>query len=515
MIIVNAVILFIFFIIYLISLKTAGAWLRDIDKKEHKLYFLYPMAEFLLRKFRLYRYTLRNTRITDSIRALYVINSEERQKLYWCSKTALIILITAIFCTLSIIGELSADNSSILLDGRYLIRPGYGEGSREVVLNAALERNAEQSGKEKNTSDISSNYTINVEPREYTEEELTRLFEEAKQYLLEVVLGDNTSFEYIEKNLYFCDTIPETGISVEWRPEDYALIKSDGTICNEELTEAASTQVNAVLRYLEDSIQLQFSFLIIPKQYNTEESLRQQLENNIGEAAKASVKKEWIELPDTLGSYRIHWSESKDSPGMLFLLIGSITAIMVWKLRDNELKNQMKKRKNQLLLDYPEIINKFTLLINSGMTVKQAWSKIAEDYERKLQKSSRNAKQAKREENKIHYAYEEMLISVNELKLGLSEGKVFEQYGRRIGLLPYIRFTNLITQNLKKGNKGLTEQLQQEAAEAFEARKETAKRLGEEAGTKLIIPMMILLILVLMIILIPAFISFQMPYSAS
>jgi hypothetical protein len=45
--------------------------------------------------------------------------------------------------------------------------------------------------------------------------------------------------------------------------------------------------------------------------------------------------------------------------------------------------------------------------------------------------------------------------------------------------------------------------------EAFEERKETAKRLGEEAGTKLLIPMMIMLVLVLVIIMVPAFQAFK------
>jgi transcriptional regulator with XRE-family HTH domain len=94
-------------------------------------------------------------------------------------------------------------------------------------------------------------------------------------------------------------------------------------------------------------------------------------------------------------------------------------------------------------------------------------------------------------------------------KLGVSETKAYESYGRRIGLLPYIRFCSLVTQNLKKGNRGFTELLKQEAKIAFEERKEIAKRLGEEAGTKLLMPMMLMLIIVFMIILIPAFISFR------
>jgi hypothetical protein len=71
-----------------------------------------------------------------------------------------------------------------------------------------------------------------------------------------------------------------------------------------------------------------------------------------------------------------------------------------------------------------------------------------------------------------------------------------------------MKFSTLIAQNLKKGNSGLCELLGREAVEAFESRKETAKRLGEEAGVKLLGPMMIMLIIVFMIILIPAFLSF-------
>ena len=73
----------------------------------------------------------------------------------------------------------------------------------------------------------------------------------------------------------------------------------------------------------------------------------------------------------------------------------------------------MKLRNNQLLLDYPEIINKFILLINAGMTIKQAWSKIPEDYRQKLNKGEIN----------IRYAYEEMLVTLNELKLGIPKPK--------------------------------------------------------------------------------------------
>ena len=49
--------------------------------------------------------------------------------------------------------------------------------------------------------------------------------------------------------------------------------------------------------------------------------------------------------------------------------------------------------------------------------------------------------------------------------------------------------------------------LQIEMQEAFEQRKNTALRLGEEAGTKLIIPLMLSLIIVMVIVAVPAMLS--------
>jgi len=45
--------------------------------------------------------------------------------------------------------------------------------------------------------------------------------------------------------------------------------------------------------------------------------------------------------------------------------------------------------------------------------------------------------------------------------------------------------------------------------QAFEERKAQAKRLGEEAGTKLLLPMFLMLAVVLVIVIVPAFLTLQ------
>ena len=64
-------------------------------------------------------------------------------------------------------------------------------------------------------------------------------------------------------------------------------------------------------------------------------------------------------------------------------------------------------------------------------------------------------------------------------------------------------------QNLRIGSRELTAILEREASEAFEERKKQARILGEQAGTKLMFPMLLMLGLVLVILMVPAYLSFQ------
>ena len=71
------------------------------------------------------------------------------------------------------------------------------------------------------------------------------------------------------------------------------------------------------------------------------------------------------------------------------------------------------------------------------------------------------------------------------------------------------KLTALLLQNLKKGSSELVGLLHSEAVNAFEIRKSAARKLGEEAGTKMLFPMILSLGVVLVILIVPAWMSFQ------
>ena len=73
----------------------------------------------------------------------------------------------------------------------------------------------------------------------------------------------------------------------------------------------------------------------------------------------------------------------------------------------------------------------------------------------------------------------------------------------------YKKLVSLITQNIQKGQQEFIIMLENEVNEAFTERKMHAKKIGEEASTKLLLPMMIMLFIVIAILIIPAVFTFQ------
>lgn len=122
--------------------------------------------------------------------------------------------------------------------------------------------------------------------------------------------------------------------------------------------------------------------------------------------------------------------------------------------------------------------------------------RLVSEYEKKCQRGG-----------KKRYVYEELGVAMRQMHDGVSETKAVECFGRRCLLQQYLRFSSLITQNMKKGAEGMLAILETEAMDSLERRKEHALQLGEKAGTRLLFPMMLMLLIVMGIIMVPAFMT--------
>lgn len=96
-------------------------------------------------------------------------------------------------------------------------------------------------------------------------------------------------------------------------------------------------------------------------------------------------------------------------------------------------------------------------------------------------------------------------MTEREMQNGMGEERAYELFAKRTGILCYMKFSALLTQNLRKGSADMLRLLEQEAQDAFQKRKEQAKEAGEKAGTKMLFPMMLMLLIVFVMILYAAF----------
>lgn len=413
------------------------------------------------------------------------IAAEKQIREHYLSLYTLLLMVVFVGDLLCLAAWFSAHSAARLIDGGYLTRNAYGEGDVEVGLKAEIPGVQEEV----------FNYLL--EERRLTEEELEKSYEEAVALLPGAILNGNACLENVRTNLDLVSALEGYPFQISWESGAYSLINTDGTVHNEELAGGEVVTLTAVLRYEDWFREMQIPVQVNPAIYTPEEALRAQMEKLLQEREEGSRSGEVMMLPEKIGTEPVVWSEIiEDSSGYFLILVILAAGVLYWG-RGRELDQRLEARKRELLLDYPEIVNKLALYMGAGMTVRNAFLKMGEDYK-------------KQKEERKKYVYEEILMTCYELQGGRSEAEAYAHFGKRCQVQAYMKLSALLSQNIRKGSNDLLRVLGQEADNAFAERKNLAKKLGEEAGTKLLLPMMMMLCVVMVIIMIPAYFSFTL-----
>lgn len=371
-----------------------------------------------------------------------------------------------------------------------LERNPYGEGGRIEELEVSAANEAREKIK------------VQVSEKAYSGDELYSMFRRCMKEMDNRILGDNKSLDHIESDMNLITKIEGIPVEISWELDRYDVMNVYGELQETELAkEGTQVQIKAVLTYSENTEKqalYECTAMIFPRTLKEGERQAAEIERLTNEADKNTQTKSTLDLPKQIGGKPLVFFRMMDSRGAVLMTMAVLTGLLLLALDKQNQEKELLKRRAQMQLDYPEIICKLTLLLGAGMTVRRAWKKITADYE---------------EEKHIwgtRYAYEEMKQTSNEMDSGIAETESYERFGRRCGLQSYIKLGAILSQNLRKGTKGMIQILQTEAAQSFEERKSRAKRLGEEAGTKLLAPMFLMLAVVLVIVIVPAFLSVQM-----
>jgi tight adherence protein C len=147
--------------------------------------------------------------------------------------------------------------------------------------------------------------------------------------------------------------------------------------------------------------------------------------------------------------------------------------------------DKIKKRSEELLGDFSEVVSKLALLTNAGMILKEAWELVAQQGEGII--------------------YDEMRIAVDEMDNGISEKEAIRRFGIRCMIPEIKKFATTLIQGIEKGNRELSSALLAQSSEAWNLRQQEVRRMGEKANSKLMIPIFMMFIGIIIMVVVPIF----------
>lgn len=465
------VLLIMFLILYIATFNYKKDIRQEIKKRKYKSWMFWGIGMFITDRFP--KTVMKASRWDKKIRELTVKEDIVREKYFYIVEkitlSIMIIVFTLFIATIVSVNE-SQQNSEIREikrgDTIYQIEVQYEGGNKE-------------------------NINLEIPEKELTDEEKRQYIEEAKGRLYSTILGDNKDLNEVYYDLNLVSTMDENKIGVVWDISNEEIIDYEGHIGNNIPSQGVEILLKATLMLDDITSQVEFSAKVFPsrKQKGAQEYLQEYVENY-------ELNQEKVILPEEINGEKVKYYTPIDNYAPIIGVVGILIGIAVFFLKDKDLDKEIDARDKQLVRDYPEIVSKILLFYGAGLSLKSTFEEIVKEY---------------RSQNKgERYAYEEMELSLNKMKTGISEEMAINEYGNRCGVNCYIKLANIIEQNLKRGTKEITYALKNELNYAMNERKNNALKIGSEISTKLLGPMLLMLGVAMAIVMVPAFMSMNL-----
>ena len=363
----------------------------------------------------------------------------------------------------------------------YLVRNEYGSEGGEAELTVTLD------GEKQDVE-------LPLAARRMDRIELRKVLADRAGKLEKMILGDMDA-GHVDRDLTLPEKAGNPSVKISWDTSNAALMDWEGILGPEVPPEGAEVKLTATLSIEEEEVEKEIKLKVYPRPMNDIEKLQQEVRNAVQEANDET--EETVHLPENVGGKKAEWSQRQGNTGVILLLFGFLIAALYAYSKVRAGEKEAEKRDEEMLIDYPNIVSKLVLLLTAGMSLRKAFARIRTDYRDSLRHGA--PKRA---------GYEEIVRMSLEMEHGVSELVAYENMGKRCRVNVYRTFSTLLVQNLTKGGDEMAAILSREAQEAYEDRKKRARILGEEAGTKLLLPMLLMLAIVMAILMIPAFFAF-------
>lgn len=357
------------------------------------------------------------------------------------------------------------------------VRPAWGEGSRqEEVIMEWKKENGEKEKKE---------ITLEILEEAVTEKQIKKMFEKGKKEIDKKILEQVLSWDHVEHSFVLPDTVVEQQINLTWDTDHPDIVDWMGHLGENIRSEGEKVRLTAYMEFQEQEAIYTRELVVFPEKSTMEETVEKYMHK------KGSPGETALSLPEEIQGRPVIWKKNtkRIKNGLkIFLLLSPVCFLMLFKQKEEE---KEKKERQELLKDYPEFVTKLTLLLSTGVTLRKAFERISKDY------------MVCKKDGETRKLYEILWELNGEMNRGVSEKEVYRNLGERCELLCYRTLSSLLVQHLQKGGKEIEQVLEEEVENAQMQRQQQAKVLGQQASTKLLFPMILMLLIVFIILIAP------------
>ncbi len=174
--------------------------------------------------------------------------------------------------------------------------------------------------------------------------------------------------------------------------------------------------------------------------------------------------------------------------GLAVAIGGAVVFFIVGYLPVDDIRDRLKKRQDEMNREFPKVVSKLALLVSAGMEVLPAWEQVSQSGSSPL--------------------YIQMRKVNEEVRNGISPVSAFESFIQSCNTKETSKLASSIMQNLTKGNDEISAFLRTLSKESWDARKHSARRAGELAGSRLLFPMLLMFAGILILVMVPVAMSF-------
>ncbi len=364
-----------------------------------------------------------------------------------------------------------------------LQRPAFEEKDQNIRFEVEAERDG---------ASISKQVTIEIPRQEPNEEDLDALFQRAEDYVV----------DYFSEYSLHAGVFPERfqDVSVLCLTRSDKWIDQTGTILWENIQEPVRAKILVHFSAYGKEKEFLADCPLTPKEETMEEEVDRMVERL---RQGAYLSKTTIDLPQTgENDMNYHWYFPDTSfqirKSTIFLWIACMPLlILLYHLQ--RIKMQIKDRKRKIYRRYPDMLNKMTILMGSGMSAIRAWETITSDY--------RKQKERGRYKEPL---YEEMQLAENRFHNGISFLEAVRGFAQRTGIKEIRQFAAIMRTSWQRGDDRVLIHLKDLHDRSWEIRKNQTRKLSEEADTKLLLPLIMMLLVVMIIVLTPALMTMSM-----